>query len=145
MFSKLRRTAAVLSEPGEKIEFPGISPIPDYDEIRKERYRRAGFDEPRPFNPVIRLIEMVLVGLVASFGILPLMHLVTASQGKVSSVLTGVSTVMLFAAWEHVGTSITGRIGRLIRLDFLDPYVGNRVKRTIRLLKGQTDDTQTAS
>ena len=145
MFSKVRRTAAVLSASSEKVEFPNISQIPNYGEIVRQRGKREGLPQPRPFNPVIRVIEATVVGLISAFTVTPLMYLMTSSQGKINSVITGVFTVALYVAWENLGVSITGKIGRLVRLDFLDPYVGNRVKRTIRIFKGENGATQTPS
>jgi len=135
VFSKLRRTAAVLSIPTERPEYEGITRVPEYHEILRDREKAAGIPPPRPSNPVLRFLEIMLVALVAAFIVQPLVHLLMTPQNKASSIVMGVSTLAIYAIWEQVNQSLHGAIGRIVRLDFLDPYVGNRLKRTIQVLR----------
>ncbi|HJR61510.1 MAG TPA: hypothetical protein VJ813_19030 [Vicinamibacterales bacterium] len=71
----------------------------------------------------------------------PAIQQLLSLQGKANSFVSTASALALFVVWERASNTIQGKIGRILRLDFLDPYVGNRVKRTIRIFKGETEES----
>ena len=134
MFTRLRRTVQILTSPVDRPEFRGVSRVAEKSEVERERERASGVHAPTS-NPAIRIIEGALILGISLFIIQPLAYLVFSPAEKQSAAIVGVSALVLYSLWEHVMRTVQGSISNLIRLDFLDPYVGRRLQRTWKALR----------
>lgn len=140
MFRRIQRTIAILRAPADAKDrlADGVSLVPNHHEIQAARQRDKGIKLEREFNPALTLIELCVVVLVSVYLLGPLLHnIFKANTEAPSSLLISVTTGALSLIWIHLMQSLHGRIAKIIRLDFLDPYVGRRLKRTIQILKAK--------
>jgi hypothetical protein len=134
MFNKMKEVAGIFAKRVE--ETPRYRPptvAPSRDEIESAREG----ERPRPRNPAIGFIEGAVSVGIAVYLITPLVSRTASyfSAGHPKSLLVSIATLSVFALWNRLGDVLTTRVARIVRLDFLDPYVGRRLKRTIKILK----------
>ena len=140
MLRRLRRTIGVLLAPTgtpDRID-EGISRFPDTAEVIAERESQSGAKYRRASNPAVTLIELTVVILLAVYVIGPILHGLLSPQTErggtlLVSIVTGAMSYLYITAME----SVHGQIASIVRLDFLDPYCGRRLKRTIQILKSR--------
>lgn len=140
MLDRLRRTIAILRAPTrapDRYEV-GISRAPDYDEVTAERQGQSGVAAPSHRNPAVMLIELTIIVLVSVYIIGPILNGLFRPQSEEGgSLLVSIATGVFSLIWIHALESVHGRIATVIRLDFLDPYFGRRLKRTIQALRNR--------
>ena len=138
MFSRLRRTIEVLREPTEapdpmRVE---LSHVPDISDVIAERERENGTARPRRANPAVLVIEVAVLIVLSIYVVSPILGLVLDLQTErgvtlLASTITGI-VCFLFVTAVH---EVQGRLVRLVRLDFLDPFFGRRLRRAFDVLK----------
>lgn len=138
MFLRVRRTIQVLRAPADAPDpmYVGLSRAPDTSDVIAQRQRESGEPLPRPANPALRVIELAVLIVLSIYVLSPIIGLAFDLQTErgvtlLASIITG---TMCFL-YNIVTQELQGRLARLIRLDFLDPFFGRRLRRTIDILK----------
>lgn len=137
MFLRVRRTIEVLRAPSEALDPMGVgrSCVPDTSEVIAERERENGA-RPRRANPAVMVIELAVLIVLSIYVVSPILGLLLELQTErsvtvLASTITGV-VCFLFLTAVH---ELQGRLVYLVRLDFLDPFFGRRLRRTFEILK----------
>ena len=138
MFLRVRRTIEVLRAP---IEGPNpmhvdLSRVPDTSEVIADRQRESGTTLPRPTNPALRVIEFAVLMVMSIYVVSPIFGMLFELQTErgvtlLASIVAGTMCFFYLMASQE----LHGRLARLVRLDFLDPFFGRRLRRTIDILK----------
>jgi hypothetical protein len=131
MFTKIRRTIKILRSPAD-VE---MTEVPRTDEIERARLKADG--QMRHSNPVLKVIEGVFVIVVSVFMISPFLHRLFSLGDNANIITTSAISVVLFSLWDRLQETASRELASMFRLDFLDPYVGRRVKRTIAIFKAK--------
>ena len=138
MFLRIRRTIEVLRVSTEAPDpmYVGLSRVPDTSAVIAQRQRESGSALPRPANPAVRVIELAVLIVLSIYLVSPIVGLVFDLQTErgvtlLASIVTG--TMCFF--YHMAAQELQGRLARLVRLDFLDPFFGRRLRRTIDILK----------
>ena len=108
--------------------------------MRKMRCRNADNGEvhKRPVNPAVRLVELFVLVILYVYILGPALHFVvekTVGEGTSASLSVGIVATILTFMYAQITSAIEGRLARALRLDFLDPYLGRRLKHTMNVLK----------
>ena len=138
MFLKIRRTIEVLREPTEVSDPMGVgrSRVPDTAEVVTERERESGTVRPRPANPAVLVIELAILIALSIYVVSPILDLILDLQTEQGmALLTSTITGIVCFLFVTVVYELQGRLVRLVRLDFLDPFFGHRLRRTVELLR----------
>ena len=138
MFLRVGRTIEILRTPtaAPDLMFVGRSRVPDAREIIVQRMHESGEDLPRNNNPALRVIELAILLVLAVYVVSPILGMFFDLQTERSvTLLASVTAGAMCYFYNVVAEALQGRLARLIRLDFLDPYFGRRLRRTIDILK----------